>query len=70
MVMGQGAAMALPIYGLYMQKVYADKTLDYSEDAVFDLPSGYNPCSLLDDGGGENGEGEVDETVEANEIFQ
>lgn len=70
MSMGQGATMALPIFAYFMQKVYADKTLDYSEDAVFDLPSGYNPCSLLDDGGGENGEGEVDETVEANEIFQ
>ena len=69
MSMGQGATMALPIFAYFMQKVYADKTLDYSEDAVFDLPSGYNPCSLLDDGG-ENGEGEVDETVEANEIFQ
>jgi penicillin-binding protein 1A len=61
--------MALPIFAYFMQKVYADKTLDYSEDAVFDLPSGYNPCSLLDDGG-ENGEGEVDEMVEVNEIFQ
>ena len=70
MSMGQGATMALPIFAYFMQKVYADKTLDYSEDAVFDLPSGYNPCSLLDDGGGENGEGEVDETVEVNEIFQ
>ena len=29
MVMGQGAAMALPIYALYMQKVYADKQLGY-----------------------------------------
>lgn len=70
MSMGQGATMALPIFAYFMQKVYADKTLDYSEDAVFDLPSGYNPCSLLDGGGGENGEGKVDETVEANEIFQ
>ena len=69
MSMGQGATMALPIFAYFMQKVYADKTLDYSEDAVFDLPSGYNPCSLLDDGG-EKGEGEEDEMVEANEIFQ
>ena len=27
MAQGQGAAMALPIYGLYMKKVYADKSL-------------------------------------------
>ena len=26
MVNGQGAAMALPVWGLYMQKVYKDKT--------------------------------------------
>ena len=27
--LGQGANMALPIWALYMQKVYADKTLGY-----------------------------------------
>jgi len=43
---GQGASMALPIYGLYMQKVYADKTLGYSEDEVFEIPPQYgNPCN-------------------------
>ena len=49
MVMGQGAAMALPIYALYMQKVYADKQLGYTEDAVFDMPEGYDPCSFIGD---------------------
>ena len=34
---GQGAAMALPIYGRYMSKVYADRTLPYSQDARFDV---------------------------------
>ncbi|MFL9845408.1 penicillin-binding protein 1A [Flavobacterium rhizosphaerae] len=28
---GQGAAMALPIWGIYMKKCYADKTLDVSK---------------------------------------
>ena len=41
---GQGAAMSLPIYGLYMQKVYADKSLPYSQDDVFDIPEGFDPC--------------------------
>lgn len=42
---GQGASMALPIYGMFMQKVYADKSLGYSEDELFDMPEGYqNPC--------------------------
>jgi penicillin-binding protein 1A len=35
--MGQGAAMALPIWGLYMEKVYADKKLKISK-ADFEKP--------------------------------
>lgn len=35
MAYGQGASMALPIYGLYMSKVYADKTLPYSQTVRF-----------------------------------
>lgn len=43
---GQGAAMALPIYGLFMQKVYADKTLGYTEDEDFEIPEEYiDPCA-------------------------
>ena len=43
---GQGAASALPVYGLYMQKVYADKSLGYSEDVDFDIPEEYaDPCA-------------------------
>jgi penicillin-binding protein 1A len=42
---GQGASMALPIYGLFMQKVYADRTLGYSETEDFDVPPQYaDPC--------------------------
>ena len=45
---GQGANMALPIYGLYMQKVYADKTLGYSQEEDFDIPERYlNPCDSI-----------------------
>ncbi|MCH5217788.1 MAG: transglycosylase domain-containing protein [Muribaculaceae bacterium] len=44
MALGQGAKAALPIYGLYMRKVYADKKLPYSQDAKFNIPDGYNPC--------------------------
>ena len=35
---GQGARMALPIFGLFMQKIYADKTLGYSDAEDFDVP--------------------------------
>ena len=48
MAMGQGASMALPIFALYMQKVYGDNRLGYTEDAVFDIPAGFNPCPLSD----------------------
>ncbi len=44
MAFGQGARAALPIYGLYMQKVYADNKLPYSQDAKFQFPEGYNAC--------------------------
>ena len=46
---GQGAAMALPIFALYMKKVYADKQLGYNENAVFDLDEGYNPGEYSSD---------------------
>ena len=35
---GQGASMALPVWALYMQKVYADETLGYSDSLKFDIP--------------------------------
>ena len=56
MALGQGARAALPIYGYYMQKVYADKKLPYSQDTKFEFPSDFNPC-----------EGEVFEATETVE---
>ena len=38
MANGQGASMALPIYGLYMKRVYADPSLPYSQDVRFPEP--------------------------------
>lgn len=35
---GQGANMALPIYGRFLNKVYADKTLEYTPDTIFERP--------------------------------
>ena len=49
---GQGAAMALPIWGLYMKSCYADKTLDVSEDD-FEKPLNLNVdinCEARDEG--------------------
>lgn len=42
---GQGASMALPIYGKYITKVYADKTLPYTQDAKFEFPDDLNLCA-------------------------
>jgi penicillin-binding protein 1A len=44
MAEGQGAAMALPIWGLYMQKVFADKSLGYDETEKFKIPEDFHPC--------------------------
>ena len=40
---GQGAAMALPISAIYMQKVYADPELGYSPEEQFDVPAWFDP---------------------------
>ena len=42
--MGQGATMALPIWGYYMKMVYADKSLGYSPDEKFDIPKDFDSC--------------------------
>ena len=39
MAEGQGAQAALPVFGLYMQKIYADTTLHYTQ-GDFPLPEG------------------------------
>ncbi len=48
MQFGQGSRMALPICGIYLQKVYSSGNgLGYSSGKTFDMPEGYNPCSGL-----------------------
>ncbi len=72
MSMGQGATMALPIFAYYMQKIYADEHLDYSEDEHFDFPKGFDPCAMSTDSGNEGddfGAGEEVPAVE-NKIYE
>ena len=64
MVWGQGASMALPIFALYMQKVYKDKRLGYSDQAKFDLPAGYNPCEMDESGLSDLGDESIEEVFE------
>lgn len=66
MALGQGARAALPIYGFYMQKVYADKKLPYSQDARFDFPSDFDACS----GEVYENHGEVQEEETTEGIFE
>ena len=43
---GQGAHAALPVWGMFMEKVYADSVnLGYSPSARFDIPKGFDPCA-------------------------
>jgi penicillin-binding protein 1A len=49
MVYGQGASMALPIFGLYMKSIYADTSLPYTQDDRFDVPKDFDPCYSEDD---------------------
>lgn len=44
MALGQGARAALPIYGIFMRKVYGDKRLPYSQAKQFIFPAGFSPC--------------------------
>lgn len=68
MALGQGAKAALPIYAIYMKKVYADKKLPYSQDAKFAIPENFKPCAGMEwdisGGDGDAGEGAMGETVE------
>ncbi len=46
---GQGANMALPIWGYYMKKVYADKSLSYSDTTEFERPANFSVNIDCDD---------------------
>ncbi|MGM9816926.1 MAG: transglycosylase domain-containing protein [Lepagella sp.] len=48
MAFGQGARAALPVYGLYMKKVYNDPELPYSQSTKFIFPEGLNLCNGLE----------------------
>jgi penicillin-binding protein 1A len=63
--LGQGASMALPIWGLFMKKCFADKKLNLST-GDFTRPSGINPKLELDCGK-YNEDREQSETIEFND---
>jgi len=73
MAYAQGAAAALPIFALYMKKIYADPSIPITQQDQFNLTPGFDPCQ-----GEENYEyveeeyegegGDVDEFEVVNEL--
>ena len=64
MTYGQGADAALPIWAMYMKKVYDDPTLGYDQQERFKLPEGFDPCA-----GSETPDGEVIEEGGLDDLF-
>lgn len=64
MTYGQGTAAALPIWAMYMKKVYDDPTLGYDQQERFKLPEGFDPCA-----GSETPDGEVIEEGGLDDLF-
>jgi len=64
MAYGQGANAALPISAYFLQKVFADKQLGYSQTEDFDIPASFNPCNTYI-----SGEPEEEEEVEEDDDF-
>jgi penicillin-binding protein 1A len=46
--LGQGSAAALPIWGIFMTKVFANKKLDIRQDIKFKEPEGFDDCDVID----------------------
>lgn len=49
MAVGQGANAALPIVALFLNDVFKDTSLGYSQTESFDVPAGFDPCGSIDD---------------------
>lgn len=46
--LGQGSAAALPIWAIFMKKVYSDKSLGIETKAKFTPPEGFQDCDFYD----------------------
>ena len=64
MTYAQGAAAALPIFALYMKKVYADSSLGISQNDQFDLTPDFDPCH------GENEDYDEDDGEEIENVLE
>ncbi|MBQ8968807.1 MAG: penicillin-binding protein [Bacteroidaceae bacterium] len=66
MAYGQGAAAALPICALFLQKVFADDKLPYNPNEKFVFPQGFSLCSSGFGDDGEDGEDIIEYVGEEN----
>jgi penicillin-binding protein 1A len=62
MAYGQGAASALPVVALFLNKVYADQSLPYSIEEKFEIPQEIASAWL-------DAEGDVEEVTEEEEVM-
>ncbi|MFV0506943.1 MAG: transglycosylase domain-containing protein [Bacteroidales bacterium] len=68
--MGQGAEMALPIWGTYMHKVLGDSTITaYSKSDAFKIPAGYNESAYTCDNSDDDENYHADPLDEKNGEF-
>ncbi len=66
---GQGARMAMPIFGRYLSKVYADPDLEYNDDSRFERPSGFNISLDCDNESKSTKTNDNDDAIEFDEFF-
>jgi len=57
--LGQGASMALPIWALYMEQVYSDPNLPYTQEDKFNVPDQLNVTVDCSEWERQNGEGDL-----------
>ena len=71
MTFGQGAKAALPIFAIYMKKLYDDPKLPYSQDTKFAIPEGFKYCGDKEyKGGGGSGSSGGGATVTQTETVE
>ena len=64
--LGQGANMALPVWGYFMKEVLADTTLHYSQDVQFERPEGFSVDLECDNS---QEEGPVEDSDQVDDFF-
>ena len=67
MAYGQGASASLPICAAFLKQVFADEQLGYSPEETFTMPTGFDPCNSIIEGGEDYSETDVLENMEIDD---